>query len=394
MIETWRWFGPSDPVTLAMARQAGATGVVTALHEAPVGTAWTQHAVAARKAAVAAEGLRWAVVESIPVSDAIKRRDGPWRAHVDAWIASLRALAAEDVRVVCYNMMPVVDWTRTALAAPTLTGATCLRFDAVDLAVFDVHVLRRAEAEADHAPQALAAAEARAAGMDDDARAALEAVVIAGLPGTDIRHNGATFRAELDAYAGVDAAALRANHAAFLADVAPEAERLSMRLAVHPDDPPRPLFGLPRVVSTAADAAAILAAVDTPANGLTLCAGSYGARADNDAPAMARRFAERIWFAHLRNVRREADGSFEESAHLDGDVDMAAVVAALTAEEARRGAAGEAFAAIPMRPDHGHAIGPDAAIGGRPGYPFVGRLRGLAELRGLVAGLAAARTGA
>ncbi len=387
MKETWRWFGPDDPVTLDHVRQAGATGIVTALHHVPPDVAWTREGVARRKAEIAAGGLVWSVVESIPVTDAIKTRGPGWRAAVDTWIASLRAVAAEGIGIVCYNFMPVVDWTRTDLRHVLPTSGIALRFDMVAMAAFDVLVMRRAGAEADHPPDRIRAAEARLAAMTPDEVATLERTIIAGLPGTDLKHDTESFRRALARYDGIAPADLAANLAAFLKEVVPVAEELGVRLAIHPDDPPFRLFGLPRVVSTPADARALLAAAPSPANGLTFCVGSYGARADNDVPAMARDFAPYVHFAHLRDVTREPDGSFFEAEHLEGDNGMVAVVAALLAEEDRRVAAGRADAEIPLRPDHGHLLIDDVTKKTNPGYSAIGRLKGLAELRGVMRGL-------
>jgi mannonate dehydratase len=387
MKETWRWFGPDDPVTLDHVRQAGATGIVTALHHVPPDVAWTREAVAMRKAQIAAGGLVWSVVESIPVTDAIKTRGPGWRAAVDVWIASLRAVAAEGIGTVCYNFMPVVDWTRTDLRHVLPTSGIALRFDMVEMAAFDVLVLRRAGAEADHPPERVRAAEARLAAMTPEQVATLERTIIAGLPGTDLKHDKESFRRALARYDAIAPADLAASLAAFLTEVVPVAEELGVRLAIHPDDPPFRLFGLPRVVSTPDDARALLAAAPSPANGLTFCVGSYGARADNDVPAMARAFAPHVHFAHLRDVTRAPDGSFHEAEHLEGDNGMVAVVAALLEEEDRRVAAGRADAEIPLRPDHGHLLIDDVTKKTNPGYSAIGRLKGLAELRGVMRGL-------
>nr|WP_238941527.1 mannonate dehydratase [Jannaschia sp. Os4] len=361
-----------------MVRQAGATGVVTALYDVPPGTVWTRTAIAARKAAIEAAGLRWEVVESLPVSEAIKTGAAQAEAHLDAYRASLRNLHAEGLRVVCYNLMPVIDWTRTDLDWRTPTGASALRYDRLDLAAFDAHVLRRPDAARSEE------IDARAHGWDEARRDAITRTILAGLPGAVEGWTLDAFRARRDAYDGADA--LRANAARFLRAVIPMAEELGIRLCCHPDDPPWPVLGLPRIVSTEADYAALLAVAPSPANGITFCTGSLGARPDVDLPGMMERLGAQVHFLHLRNVAREegtVPGSFHEADHLDGSTDMVAVVRAVLAEEARRRAEGRADAAIPMRPDHGHRIGPDT--GGAPGYPYIGRLRGLAELRGVEA---------
>ncbi len=391
MRQAWRWFGPDDPVTLDHVRQAGATDVVSALHHLAPGEAWTpaeveRHRSLVETAPPGRSTLRWSVVESIPVPDDVKRLGAGARASIEAWIASLEAVAGAGLRTVCYNFMPVLDWTRTDLDWELPTGATALRFDQARFAAFDLHVLRRPGAEADYDEATRARARAIADALSDEERDALSATLAAGLPGatTDALDLDG-FRERLAAYRDVDADALRANLAAFLARVAPVAEQLGVRLTLHPDDPPRPLFGLPRIASTEADYAALFAAVPSPANGMCFCTGSLGVRADNDLAAIAERFGPRIHFAHLRATRREPDGSFHEADHLDGDVDMVAVIRALLAEERRRAPED----AIPFRPDHGHRMLDDLRPGKRvnPGYTAVGRLKGLAELRGVMRAL-------
>ena len=385
MLETWRWFGPDDPVPLAHVRQAGATGVVTALHHLPNGVAWPVEAIERRQAEVRAAGLEWVVVESLPVSEDLKTRSGSWRAHLAAYRESLRTLARRGIRIVCYNFMPVLDWIRTDLAYRLPDGALALRFDATAFAAFDLFLLRRSGAEADWDAPRTEKARAYLRALDEAGRDRLVRTIIAGLPGAEEGYTLAMFRTALDRYRGVGADGLRAALGEFLAAVVPAAEEAGVRLAIHPDDPPRPLLGLPRVVSTAADARRILDRVDAPANGLTLCTGSYGVRPDNDLPAMAREFADRIHFLHLRSTRREAADpeSFHEAAHLDGDVDMVAVVRAVVAEERRRASFGREDREIPLRPDHGHQILDDVGKAVNPGYSAIGRLKGLAELRGV-----------
>lgn len=393
MLESWRWFGPDDVVSLADIAQAGATGIVSALHHVPTGAPWSDEEIAARKRLIETRpdgtptGLAWAVVESVPVSEAIKTRTGPWREHLDAYKRTLAALGRAGIGVVCYNFMPVLDWTRTDLARATPTGATAMVFDMADFAAFDIHLLGRRGVRDDYSEPLRAEAARRAARMSDDDARALATNVLAGLPGSAESWDLESVRAHLARYDGIGPERLRAHLVAFLEEVVPTAEAAGVRLCCHPDDPPFPLLGLPRVVSTLADYEALLAAVDSPANGVTFCTGSLGARADNDVPAMARRLAPRIVFAHLRNVARVPDGSFAEVNHLDGDVDMVAVVAALLGEEARRRAAGDPHPVIPMRPDHGHVMLDDFRRPSQPGYPAIGRLRGLAELRGVARAL-------
>ena len=379
---SWRWFGPDDPIPLDHIRQTGATGIVTALHHVPPGAAWTDAEVTARRDAVAAAGLRWQVVESIPVTDEIKTRGPGYRAHMDAWIESLRAVGRAGVGVVCYNFMPVLDWTRTELEWTYPNGARALRFDMVDCAMWDIHVLGRAGAMEDYPAAIVHEAAERFEQAADNRVAAIEHAILVGLPGAGRGYSLDEFRARLALYDGMGPDALRSNLAAFVRDVAPIAREAGVRLAIHPDDPPFPIFGLPRVVSRMTDYEHLSAAHPGIENGMTLCAGSLGARADNDVQAIAERFAERIHFAHLRNVTVEADGSFHEAAHLEGRVDMAALLATLMAENGRRG-----DTPIPFRPDHGHILGPDADGRFNHGYTFAGRLRGLSELQGLAAGL-------
>jgi mannonate dehydratase len=393
MRAAWRWFGPTDPVTLDDIRQVGADEIVTALHDVPAGIAWDAAAVAERKSLIAAtpEGLKpleWTVVESIPVHDDIKRAAPGHEAYVAAWIASLEALAANDIRVVCYNFMPVLDWTRSDLGWKLPTGARALRFDADEIAAFDIFILQRAGADEAWGADARARAAEAHARMSDLERGRLTGNIIAGLPGGMTgSHTLDTFRAALGLYEGIDRKVLRQNLIRFLEAVAPHAERLGVRLAIHPDDPPRDLFGLPRCVSIEDDLEALFAAVPSPANGLTLCVGSLGVRPDNNVPAMTRRFADRIHFAHLRDTARDPDNpqSFYEAEHLDGSTDMVAVVDALRREERRRTVEGGAM--IPFRPDHGHQMLDDLGKTVNPGYSCIGRMKGLAEIRGIEAAL-------
>ncbi|WP_198172619.1 mannonate dehydratase [Hymenobacter ginkgonis] len=393
MLHTMRWFGPNDPVSLFDIRQAGCAGVVTALHQLPVGAVWTEADIRTRQQLIEADNathspLHWAVVESLPVHEDIKKG----RASRDQYIAnyqqSLRHLAACGVRTVCYNFMPVLDWSRTNLSYEMPDGSRALRFVWQDFALFDLCILRRPGAEADYEPEVAAAARQQFATMSAEAVAQLSNVVLLGLPGSEEAFELAGFQSLLDEYKTIDAAALRENLYYFLRAVAPVAEDLGIGLCIHPDDPPYPLLGLPRVVSTEADLAGLLAACDVPANGLTFCTGSLGVRTDNDLPAMVRRFGARIHFVHLRATKREANPrNFHEADHLAGDVDMYAVVQALVQEELRREAAGEATTALPLRPDHGHQMLDDLHKKTYPGYSAIGRLRGLAELRGLEYGI-------
>ena len=384
MKQTWRWFGPDDSVTLAHVRQAGATGIVSALHHLNDGRAWPLDEMLKRKAVIEAAGLSFDVVESIIVHEDIKTRSGRFRELIDNYKASIRTVAAAGVKTVCYNFMAITDWTRTDLDYPMPHGGTALRFDIVDFCAYDVLLLERPGAEADHPADRVEAARKRLAAMSESDVARLEQNLIGWVPAREFIFDRASFRRALDGYRDLTAPGLRANMIAFLREIMPAAEEAGVRMAIHADDPPFPLFGLPRVVSTAADLRAIVEGAPSPANGLTLCCGSLGANADNDVVAIAREFAPSIHFAHLRNVTIEPDGSFHEAEHLEGRTDMVTVVAALMAEEHRRRAEGREDWQIPMRPDHGHAIVDDIGKTVNPGYSCIGRLKGLAELRGVM----------
>jgi mannonate dehydratase len=389
MIESWRWFGPLDRIELSEVAQTGARGIVTALHELPYGEVWSPEDIEARKALIAkAPGdLSWVVTESLPIHEDIKRGTGDLSKLFANYRQSLANLSAAGVKTVCYNFMPLLDWTRTRLDAPLATGGSALRYDAVEMAVFDVFMLERPGAAADFPADVVADAERWHKSLGEKEKDRLLHAIMSGLPGAYDRYDIVGLRAALEPWQGVAADDLRSNFARFLQEIVPAAEDLGIRLCVHPDDPPRPLLGLPRIVSTEADIAFIMDAVDSVANGLTLCSGSLGANPANDVPAIAARFADRIHFAHLRNVAKEPNGSFQEAAHLEGDTDMAAVVAVLLQEEARRREVGREDADIPMRPDHGHEVLSDVGRGTHPGYPLIGRMRGLAELRGVIAGV-------
>jgi len=398
--ELWRWFGPCDNVSLDDIRQAGAQGVVTALHHIPAGVAWPEEAITQRRHEVSLRadgtqtGLEWEVVESLPVSEDIKTQTGEWRAHVDAYAHSLKALARQGITNICYNFMPVLDWTRTDLHLPLPHGGTTMRFDHVDFAVFDLFILRRDGAEACHSDDVREAAKRRHSALDDTKKKKLARNIAAGLPGTVDSWTLEELRGRLAAYSNLDGTRLRQNLIDFLSEIAPVAEGLGMRLSCHPDDPPFSLLGLPRVMSVAADYRHVLAQVDSPAIGMTFCTGSFGAHPDNDCVAIARDFGPQINFVHLRNVRRDRDTvpcSFFEDEHLGGQTDMVGVIAALLDEEARRHADGRADSVIPMRPDHGQSILSDLHVDTQPGYPAVGRLKGLAEIRGVAAALIATR---
>lgn len=394
MEQSWRWFGPDDVVTLAQARQAGARGIVNALHQIPYGVVWSVAEIEARKAIIAQDaslGLRWNVVESLPIHETVKIGEGDLEPIFENYRQSLRNLAACGLEVVCYNFMPVLDWTRTELAYRLPGGGTALRFNIHEYVAFDHFMLQRPGAADGHSADVMDRAKAWFERSSEADRARLLANIMAGLPGAYDRYDVPGLKRMLERYHGMSHEELRANLKRFLEAVIPTAEEVGIRMCIHPDDPPRPLFGLPRICSNEDDIAFILDAVDRPANGLTLCSGSLGANPKNDVPSIAKRFADRIWFAHLRNVAKDPDGSFMEAEHLGGDTDMVALVEVLLAEEQRRKAAGLAHWQIPMRPDHGHELLDDVGKGSFPGYPAVGRLRGLAELRGVMTAVSSLR---
>ncbi len=402
MRQTWRWFGPQDIASIDDIVQAGAEGVVTALHHVPNGAVWTPEEIARRQQQVATRkdgspsGIAWEVIESLPVSEDIKKQKNDWCAHIANYKTSLENVARAGLEVVCYNFMPVLDWTRTELRYEVASGGTAMRFDIADFAVFDIHILNRRGAAADFSEAVRDEAARRFQGLPDAARKTLARNVTMGLPGATESLGLADVQAHLDEYGGISPEQLRRHFVDFLSEVVPVAERLGLRLCCHPDDPPFPLLGLPRVMSTEADYVYMTGQVASPANGITLCSGSLGARPDNDLPGMMRRLGDKVHFLHLRNVKRdgaEIAGSFFEAEHLAGDTDMVDLVAAVIAEERRRKAAGRADHQIPMRPDHGQDILDDLARRSQPGYPTIGRLKGLAELRGVMTALEHGRFG-
>ncbi|HHY49037.1 MAG TPA: mannonate dehydratase [Alphaproteobacteria bacterium] len=403
MRQTWRWFGPADLASIDDIIQAGAEGVVTALHHVPNGVVWTREEIDKRKEQVrrrkdgSPSGLEWEVIESLPVSEDIKKQQGAWREHIGSYKQSLRNLAAAGLEVVCYNFMPVIDWTRTALRFRLPSGGTCMRFDINDFAVFDIHLLARPGAAGDYRPEVIEEARRRVARLDEAGKKELAANITMGLPGSTESMTIEDVRAHLDQYGHISPDQLRQHFVDFLSEVVPVAEEVGVRLCCHPDDPPFPLLGLPRIMSTLEDYEKILTAVDSPANGVTLCSGSLGARPDNDLPEMMRRLGPKVHFLHLRNVKRDDSsvvaGSFFEAEHLDGDTDMVELIAAILIEERRRKAEGRADWNIPMRPDHGQDILDDLNRRAQPGYPTIGRLKGLAELRGVMRALGHPRYG-
>jgi mannonate dehydratase len=385
--QTFRWFGPTDPVSLAAIRQTGATGIVNALHQIKAGEEWSREEIRQRKDLIEAAGLRWSVVESVNVHESIKTASPERDAYIEKYINSLKNLAAEDIHTVCYNFMPVLDWTRTNLDFRLANNASALRYHAPAVIAFDLYILEREGAFHEFTPQQQQDAKTYLNGLNAIEITELTNNVLAGLPGTKDVYTIEQFKEFLKKYAETDAPKLKENLAYFLKAIVPDAEALGIKMCIHPDDPPFPILGLPRVVSTEQDLSDLVNAAPSPSNGITFCTGSLGARADNDLPGIVERLGSHFHFLHLRNVKREADGSFYEDDHLAGSTDMYALMKNIILEQKKREEQGRTDISIPMRPDHGHKILDDVNYDTYPGYSITGRMKGLAELRGLELGI-------
>jgi len=385
--QTWRWFGPDDPITLQDIRQTGATGIVTALHQLPIGQVWSVDEIQKRKKQIEDAGLRWSVVESVPVHEDIKRQSGDYRTWIQNYKLTIQNLGTCDIEVLCYNFMPVLDWTRTDLNFPMPDGSTALRFDDVALAAFDLFILNRAGADENFSSKLIEKAEEYFKKLSETEKTELTNTILSGLPGSEEGYTLDQFREILKTYEGITARDLRNNLKFFLKEIVPVAEAAGVRLAIHPDDPAFSLFGLPRVVSTEQDIAELISINESKNNGWTLCTGSFGSNPANDLAGMVKRLGHHINFVHLRNIKIEEGRTFHEADHLDGDINMVAVMRDLLREMDRRKQENRSDIQLPMRPDHGHNMLTDLSGNNFPGYSCIGRMRGLAELRGLEMGV-------
>jgi len=387
MKESFRWYGPKDPVPLSTIRQAGATTIVSALHDVPNGEVWSIDAIKSHQTLIANAGLKWGVVESVPIHEEIKQRTGNFEVYIENYKATLENLAHCEILTICYNFMPILDWTRTHLYKPLEDGSTVLSYEIDALRAFDLFVVKRVKAAQDYTEQEIQDAKAYFEALNPLQIESLTKSIIAGLPGAEEGYTMQQFNEQIEAYANLNKETLRSHLIQFLAALMPTAESVGVNMCIHPDDPPHSLFGIPRVVSTASDIEALFSAVPSLNNGLTFCTGSFGVRPDNDLLEMFTQHAERIHFLHFRSTKRDDKGNFYEANHLEGDVDMFAMVKAALSEERRRKEAGRSDWEIPMRPDHGHQMLDDLEKHINPGYSAIGRLKGLAELRGLAMGI-------